>query len=297
MSLKLKPAFHYNLSVQCCNRKRHCSSPFVLIHSMPPRSPGRMNSPLLKQVNETQYQVLFKNPEVSNGPINAYFVKEKDANGVQKIYTIPNDLKNNNTLDGRVFTVNCSTKTEKIRQPFEVSIAAANFEISFHKNKTWTGEYSRPSTINLCYSEANENRQKNKQLMLKILWISITVIMAAVTLFLVLYFLYNGTQYFRNVKEKIKKLEIKVLSNERAEYVEQLKVDNPQLYNRLQKLELKHVRHVSKHFASNLSTVVETEIEVKEEIENEKETTNKQAPVAISISTGYTCLPNTQTKL
>ena len=271
---------------------------------MPPRRPGWMNSPSLLKLSNSSYQLSLLPPTDSNGPIDGYYVQQKveySESSTEMYFS-----KNASEAQNLEIHVNCSDYSTLGWKTFLVSYAAVNIEriVSTEKNgnftsKKWIGPYSDPSRIELCYSEENAvSHQQAQKTMFTTLVISITVIVGTCITFLVFYFIYNAAKYIKNVKEKMQKLEIKVLSNEQAAtafYVEQqFKVNNSQLFNQTQKLENDNVKLVTSFSVlpalNIISKIKITEATDKKYI-NEEKFKNKQLP-AFSISTGYTCLPN-----
>ena len=263
-----------------------------------------MNSPPLFKLNNSSYQLSLLPPSITNGPIDGYYVQQKveySESSTEMYFS-----KNASEAQNLEIHVNCSDYSTLGWKTFLVSYAAVNIEriVSTEKNgnftsKKWIGPYSDPSRIELCYSEENAvSHQQAQKTMFTTLVISITVIVGTCITFLVFYFIYNAAKYIKNVKEKMQKLEIKVLSNEQAAtafYVEQqFKVNNSQLFNQTQKLENDNVKLVTSFSVlpalNIISKIKITEATDKKYI-NEEKFKNKQLP-AFSISTGYTCLPN-----
>ena len=253
-----------------------------------------MNSPPLFKLNNSSYQLSLLPPSITNGPIDGYYVQQEIEHS--NISTKKYFSKTVFSTQNLEINVNCSDYSTSGWKTFLVSYAAVNIEKKENStNREWIGQYSDPSRVELCYNEENA---------VSTLVISIAVIVGVCITFLVFYFIYNAAKYFKNVKKAFQKLEIKVFSNDPAAtafYVKKkFKVNETQLFNLTQKLENKNVKMTTSfQVLPALNIISKTKIKVTERTDkkdkNEKEFKNKELP-AFSISNGYTCLPNNQTK-
>ncbi len=253
-----------------------------------------MNSPPLLKLSNSSYQLSLLPPSITNGPIDGYYVQQEIEHS--NISTKKYFSKTVFSTQNLEINVNCSDYSTLGWKTFLVSYAAVNIEKKEDStSREWIGQYSDPSRVGLCYNEENS---------VSTLVISIAVIVGVCITFLVFYFIYNAAKYFKNVKEKMKKLKINVFSNDPAAtafYVKQkFKVNETQLFNPMGKLESKNVKMMTSfQVLPALNIVSKTKIKITETADkkdkNEKEFKNKEQP-AFSISKGYTCLSNNQTK-
>lgn len=123
----LHPFVNYSIAVSACNTKDDCSNFSEVFFQTDPSRPGKMLVPIMEKFNSTHYRVHLRKPMVPNGPINFYYIRQKDEDfqqydGSKPFVDLPLDCENSNSFSLQVFASNLVNGTEQKGEQSETQV-------------------------------------------------------------------------------------------------------------------------------------------------------------------------------
>lgn len=110
-SKPLHPFVNYSIAVSACNTKDDCSNSSEVFFQTAPSRPGQMLVPIMEKINSTHYRVHLRKPLEPNGPIDFYYISQKNKDfqrydGTEKFVDLPLDCDKTNPFSLQIFASN-----------------------------------------------------------------------------------------------------------------------------------------------------------------------------------------------
>lgn len=183
----LKAYTNYSISVSSCNIKGDCSTPGQVYFLAAPSKPGQMLIPQMEKLSASQYRIHFRKPLQPNGPINFYYVRQKDK-----------EPKRYGGTEAYVdMTVECEHTFQM--EVFKVQIFASNLV----NGEEVIGEPSNWTSIEMCKPSG---------------LLFVFIIMAVIIAVIIFSSAYCAIGYMNTLKMKKKSFQINIQCNQRDEF-------------------------------------------------------------------------------